>query len=169
MKKALAVFAVALVFSSISLPSYADFQLGAVGMYNGDLGALGTRPLDMTWGMETRFKFLSVCQVGLTGLYYIPSAIGGSIYILALTDVGLSFDVFFLRIGAGIGPDFIIPMAGPTVASSSNANLKLSGDIDIGPVSIGVVAFYPVMSIWDLQNVTSMKPWLGLTAMIRLF
>jgi hypothetical protein len=169
MKKALTAFVVALVLSLIPLPSYADFQLGAVGMYNGDLGTLGTSPLDVTWGIETRFKFLSICQVGLTGLYYIPSAIGGSTYILALTDVGLSFDIFFLRIGAGLGPDFLIPMAGPTVAPSSNANLKLSGDINIGPVSIGVVAFYPVMSIWDLQNVTSMKPWLGLTAMIRLF
>ena len=60
-------------------------------------------------------------------------------------------------------------MSGPGVSSTSAANLKLSGDINIGPVSIGVVAFYPVMSIWDLQRVTSMKPWVGLTAMLKFF
>jgi len=169
MKNALAAVAFALVLTSIPEASYADFQLGAVAMYNGDLWTLGTRPLDIAWGMETRFKFLSVIQAGLTGLYYIPSVMGGSTYILALTDIGLSLDVFFLRIGAGIGPDFVIPMAGPPVSSSSYANLKLSGDINIGPVSLGIVAFYPVMSVWDLQYISSMKPWLGLTAMIRLF
>jgi hypothetical protein len=31
------------------------------------------------------------------------------------------------------------------------------------------MAFYPLQSIWDLQNVTAMKPWVGLTVMIKLF
>jgi hypothetical protein len=169
MKKALAAIAVALVLSLTSTSSYADFQLGVAGMYNGDISALGTQSLNITWGMETRFKFLKVFQVGLTGLYYLPSTVGGSSYILALSDVGLSVDVFFFRFGAGVGPDFSIPMSGPSTPSTSNANLKLSGDINIGPVSLGVVAFYPVMSFWDLQNVTRMAPWVGLTALLKLF
>ena len=169
MKKALAAIALSLTFALTPALSYADFQLGGVGMYDGDIGGLFTQPLDITWGMEARFKFLSVFQVGLTGLYYLPTAANGSSYILALADAGLSVDIFFFRFGAGMGPDFFIPMSGPGVSSTSAANLKLSGDINIGPVSIGVVAFYPVMSIWDLQHVTSMKPWVGLTAMLKLF
>jgi hypothetical protein len=169
LKKALAPLAFALAFALTPPVAHAEFQLGAVGMYNGDIMALGTQPLDMTWGMESRLKFLNVFQIGLTGLYYPPSVVGGSSYILALTDAGLSVDIFFLRFGVGIGPNFLIPMSGPSVSVTSNANLKLSGDINIGPVSLGVVAFYPVMSIWDLQGIAGMKPWLGLTAMIKLF
>jgi hypothetical protein len=169
MKKALAAIALALVLALTPASSYADFQLGVAGMYNGDLSALGTQSLNITWGMEARFKFLSVFQVGLTGLYYLPSVVGGSSYILALSDAGLSVDILFFRFGAGIGPDFSIPMSGPSTPSTSNANLKLSGDINLGPVSLGVVAFYPVMSFWDLQNVTRMTPWVGLTALLKLF
>jgi hypothetical protein len=168
MKKALAI----LVFALAPALMYAEFQLGGTGMYDGDVTALGSQQItagDFAYGLETRFKFLSVLQLGLTGMYYMPSFVGGSSYILALTDVGLSIDLFFLRFGAGIGPDFFIPMSGPAVTATSAANLKFSGDINIGSVAIGVIGFYPVQSIWDLQNVTRMKPWVGLTAMIRLF
>jgi hypothetical protein len=167
MKKAVLAFALAIVLSP--LPSYAELQLGAAGMYNGDITALGLQPLNMTWGMESRFKFLTVLQVGVTGLYYAPPLVGGPSYILALADAGLSLDVFFLRFGVGVGPDFIIPMSGPAVSASSNANMKLSGDVNIGPVAIGLVAFYTVPSIWDLRNLTAMKPWVGLTAMLKIF
>ncbi len=168
MKKALAVLILALAPAL----TYADFQLGGAAMYNGDITALGSQQVtsaDFAYGLESRFKFLSVLQVGLTGLYYTPPFVGGSSYIQALADIGLSFDIFFLRFGAGMGPDFFIPMSGPAVSGTSIANLKLSGDINLGPVAIGVVAFYPVQSIWDFQSVLSMKPWVGLTAMIRLF
>lgn len=168
MKKALAV----LILVLAPALTYAEFQLGGAGMYNGDITALGSQqitPADFAYGLETRLKFLSVLQIGLTGLYYTPPIVGGSSYIQALADFGLSFDILFLRFGAGVGPDFFIPMSGPSVSATSVANLKLSGDINIGPVAIGVVAFYPVQSIWDFQGVMSMKPWFGLTALIRLF
>jgi len=152
--------------------TFADFQLGGTGMYNGDITSLGSQQLasaDFAYGLEARFKFLSVLQAGLTGMYYAPPVLGGSSYIQALTDIGLTVDIFFLRFGAGVGLDFFIPMSGPAVAATSTANLKLTGDINIGPVAVGVVAFYPVQSIWDFQRVTSMKPWIGVTAMIKLF
>jgi hypothetical protein len=168
MKKALFILVIALA----PVLAHADFQLGGTALYNGDITTLGSQPItgaDFTYGMESRLKFLSVFQLGLTGLYYASESVGGSSYILALTDIGLSIDIFFLRFGAGIGPNILIPMSGPSVSATSTANLKLSGDINIGPVSVGVVAFYPVQSIWDLENFTSMTPWVGLTAMIRLF
>ena len=167
MKRALLVLLIALA----PVLSWADFQLGGIGLYNGNVAALGSTPVsnDFTFGLETRLKFLSVLQVGLTGLYYLPSSPASPSYIQALTDVGLSLDIFILRLGAGIGPVFFIPMSGPAVSASSVANLKLSADINIGPVSVGVAAFYPVQSIGDLQNIPTMTPWVGLTALIRLF
>jgi hypothetical protein len=169
MKKALVAFALAFVFALTPALGRAELQLGGVGMYNGDITALGYQPLNVTWGMESRLKLLTVFQIGLTGLYYAPPVVGGPSYILALADAGLSVDVFFLRFGVGLGPDFLIPMSGPSVDATSNANLKLSGDITIGPVSVGAVMFYPVLSIWDLRNVSGVKPWIGLTAMLRVF
>jgi len=168
MKKALAVLVLALAPAL----TFADFQLGGTGMYNGDITSLGSQQLtsaSFAYGLEARLKFLSVLQAGLTGLYYTPPVVGGPSYIHALTDIGLSVDIFFLRFGAGVGPDFFIPMSGPVVTATSTANLKLTGDINIGPVAVGVMAFYPLQSIWDLQNVTAMKPWVGLTVMIKLF
>ena len=168
MKRTLCILLIALA----PVLTWADFQLGGIGLYNGNVAALGSGSIsanDFSFGLETRFKFLSVLQVGLTGLYYLPSSPTTPSYIEALTDAGLSVDIFVLRLGAGIGPVFFIPMSGPAVAASSVANLKLSADINIGPVSIGVAAFYPVQSIWDLRNVPSMTPWVGITALIRLF
>ena len=169
MKRALVALAFVFAFALSPALSYAELQIGAVGMYNGDIAALGSQPLDMTWGMESRLKFLKVLQVGLTGLYYTASVVGGSSYIFALADAGLSVDIFFLRFGVGMGPNLLIPMSGPSVDATSNANLKLSGDVTIGPVAIGVIAFYPFPSIWDVRNVSRTKPWIGLTAMLKLF
>jgi hypothetical protein len=169
MKKALAAFVLCLAFALTPTLSHAEMQLGVAAMDNAAIASLWYQPLNITWGMEGRLTFLKVLQVGLTGLYYTPSVVGGSSYILALADAGLSVEVLFLRFGVGLGPDLLIPMSGPGVDSTSNANLKLSGDINIGPVSLGAMAFYPVLSIWDLQNLGGMRPWVGLTAMLKLF
>jgi len=165
MKKALAVIVLALAPAL----SYAELQLGAAGLYNGDIAGLGSQQFDMTYGLEARFKFFSVVQIGLTALYYYPSTVAGPSYIQTLADVGISIDIFFLRFGAGIGPDFFIPMSGPSVSATSAANLKFSGDVNIGPVALGIVAFYPVQSVWDLPRFTSMKPWVGLAILVKLF
>ena len=85
MKRALLVLLIALA----PVLSWADFQLGGIGLYNGNVAALGSTPVsnDFTFGLETRLKFLSVLQVGLTGLYYLPSSPASPSYIQALTDV----------------------------------------------------------------------------------
>lgn len=168
MKKTLCILLIALA----PAVTWADFQLGGIGLYNGNVASIGSGSFsmnDFTLGMETRFKFLSVFQVGLTGLYSMASSPAAPSYIQALTDAGLSVDIFILRLGAGIGPVFFIPMSGPAVAATSVVNVKLSADINVGPVSIGVAAFYPAQSIWDLQSFPAMTPWVGITALIRLF
>jgi hypothetical protein len=171
MRKTSWAFVVVLAIAGAPAPAYADFQLGGIGLYNGDITTIGSSAIsssDFTFGLESRFTFLSVLQFGVTGLYYLPSAEQPS-YIQALTDLGLSVKILFLRLGAGVGPDFFIPMSGLSVEATSLANLKLSADIEIGPVSLGVTAFYPVQSLGDFQNIPHMSPWLGAALLIRLF
>jgi len=31
------------------------------------------------------------------------------------------------------------------------------------------VAFYPVQSVWDLRSFSSVTPWVGFTAMLKIF
>ncbi len=47
--------------------------------------------------------------------------------------------------------------------------MKLSAEVNIGSLGIGAVAFYPVQSVSDLRRLPGMMPWIGLTAMVRLF
>ena len=70
MKKALLVLVIVLA----PVLTYADFQLGGIGLYNGNIAATGSTSNNFTFGLETRFKFLSVFQVGLTGLDYLSSS-----------------------------------------------------------------------------------------------
>jgi len=152
--------------------AHADFQLGGIALYNGDVTKIGSTPLssaDFSFGLESRFLFFNVIQIGLTGLYYLPASPDQPSYILTLADVGLSAKILILRLGAGVGPDFFIPMSGPAVEATSIANLKLSADIELGPVSLGVTAFYPVQSLGDFRNIPSMTPWFGVALLVRLF
>ncbi|MCX7038316.1 MAG: hypothetical protein NT005_04190 [Spirochaetes bacterium] len=50
--------------------------------------------------------------------------------------------------------------------------MKLSTDVNIGNLSLGLVGFYYLDSIKELKNVGSIfkeMPWLGVTAMFKLF
>ena len=170
MKKLLIVLIVAM------LPSlaFADLQLGAVGMYKGDVTAADVHSVsinDFTFGGEARLKF-GILQGGLTALYYPTSEYA---QIVALTDIGLSLDVLMFRFGAGIGPNFAFTVAGTSPTSQPvnvGLNLKLSGDVNLGGLSLGLVGFYYLDSLSSLSHIGDMfkrLPWLGVTAMIKLF
>jgi hypothetical protein len=161
----------------IVLPAFAfaDFQLGGVGMYRGTIAQLKAKDVgieDFTFGAEARFK-LSLFQAGVSALYYPENALKPPA-IVALTDVGLSLDLLFLRFGLGLGPNLVIALkdTGAAKPFPVGLNMKLSTDVNIGNLSLGLVGFYYLDSIKDLKNVGSIfkeMPWLGVTAMFKLF
>ena len=158
--------------------AFADFQVGAVGMYKGTIAQLKAKDVgfeDFTFGAEARFK-LSLFQAGVSALYYPENvAMLKPPAIVALTDVGLSLDVLFLRFGLGLGPNLVIALkneAGFQKPDPVGLNLKLSADAKIGNLSVGLVGFYYLDSIKDLKNVGQVfkeMPWLGVTAMFKIF
>jgi hypothetical protein len=166
MRKVLLVVLVAI----LPAMAFADLQLGGVAMYTGDPTVATTVSVsDFTFGAETRLK-LGLLQGGASLLYY-PSA--GYASIAALTDIGVSVDLLLFRLGAGIGPNiaFNIGDGAPTPVSAG-LNLKLSGDVNLGDISLGLVGYYYVSDFAQLANVGtifSKLPWLGVTAMFKLF
>lgn len=157
--------------------AFADFQVGAVGMYKGTIAQLKAKDVgveDFTFGAEARFK-LSLFQAGVSALYYPENvAMLKPPAIVALTDVGLSLDVLFLRFGLGLGPNLVIALkdTGAEKPFPVGLNMKLSTDVKIGNVSIGLVGFYYLDSIKDLKNIGEVfkeMPWLGVTAMFKIF
>jgi hypothetical protein len=155
--------------------AFADFQIGGVGMYKGTIEQLKAKDVgieDFTFGGEARIK-LGIFQGGLTALYY-PEDLMRPAAIVALTDVGLAFDILFLRLGAGIGPNFAIPIgdSGAGDPLKLGLNMKLSTDFRLGSLSLGLVGFYYLESLKDLANIGEVfkeMPWLGITAMFKLF
>jgi hypothetical protein len=157
--------------------AFADFQIGGVGMYKGTIEQLKAKDVgveDFTFGGEARIK-LGIFQGGLTALYY-PENVSTATppAIVALTDLGLAFDILFLRLGAGIGPNFAIPIgaSGAGDPVKMGLNLKLSTDLRLGNLSLGLVGFYYLESFKDLKNIGEVfkeMPWLGVTAMFKLF
>jgi hypothetical protein len=155
--------------------AFADFQVGGVGMYKGTIAQLKAKDVgieDFTFGGEARIK-LGIFQGGLTALYY-PEDLTRPAAIVALTDVGLAFDILFLRLGAGIGPNFAIPVgdSGAGDPWKLGLNMKLSTDFRLGNLSLGLVGFYYFDSFSDLKNIGDKfkaLPWLGVTAMFKLF
>jgi hypothetical protein len=170
-----------LILIGVSAMAFADFQIGAVGMYKGDpLGAtastLGLN--DFTFGADARLK-LSIFQGSLAVLYY-PEDSSGPVALpaslMALTDIGLSFNILFLRIGAGVGPDFTLALGQNDWTAQSpipvGLNAKVSAEVMLGKISLGLVGYYFISSISDLAKpnfVNYTRPWVGISAMFKLF
>lgn len=168
---------VLLLVVALPVAVFADLQVGAVGMYNGGIDKIRAKTVgvdDFTFGAEARLK-LGIFQAAVTGLYYpMDAAVMRPPAIVAVTDVGLAFDVLFLRLGAGIGPNFAIPIGedGAGEPAKLGANIKLTTDFRLGNLSLGLVGFYYLESFRDLANVKDIfsdLPWLGITAMFKIF
>jgi hypothetical protein len=152
--------------------AFADFQIGGVGMYKGDVTTIqlsGIGLTDFTFGAEARMKF-GLLQAGASLLYY-PGVSYNS--IMALTDIGVSLDVTLLRLGIGLGPNLAVNLSSIAAAPANvGLNLKLSTDVNLGNLSIGLVGFYYFNDFADLANIGSVfskLPWIGVTAMVKLF
>lgn len=169
MKKLIIVLLIAV------LPAMAfaiDFQLGGTAMYKGLLsdildGPDGITLQDFTYGAEARLGF-GIIQ-GAAALLYYPDEL--SPQIVALTDVGLTLNLAIVRIGAGIGPNFVIPLEGTVTGIPLGLNLKGAVDLQLGKLSLGVVGYYYIASLSDINAdlFTTAQPWVGLTLLYKLF
>ena len=168
--KKLLVLLLVLVLPSLA---FADLRVGAVGMYKGTIDQLRAGGIgfdDFTFGADARLK-LGIFQVAATGLYY-PADLDRPRSIVAAVDGGLAFDLAFLRLGAALGPNFRIPMGAVGETTRAGINLKGNVDVNIGNFSVGLVGFYYLDSFQDLAHVGDVftrLPWLGLTAMFKIF
>jgi hypothetical protein len=169
MKRALGVLLAVL----LPVLAHAEFQLGAVGVYMHDPASILIAPVsvgDFAPGGEARVK-LGILQGAGTFVIYPGANEGLALGLFA--DVGLSVDVLFLRVGAAAGPTIEFPLgnaqAGPM---ESGWNLKLSADVNLGPVSVGLVGFYLLSDLADfghLGDILSGPPWVGLTVLFKVF
>jgi hypothetical protein len=125
MRKLLLALAILVLSGSL----YAiEFDVLGNAMYLGDITTLGSEGLDsggVALGGQARIK-LSILRAD-AGIYLHDG--GDYSLTLAPLDLGLSLDLFFLRIGAGFGPVFIVEdgESGPALN-----NLKLSADLLLG-------------------------------------
>ena len=158
-----------LLIAIIPAFAFADLQIGGIALYNGDTST--TTSLNMARlavGAEARLK-LWILQGGISALY-VPNPKKPS--IAALTDVGLALDILFLRFGAGIGPNFSFTPSGAIKLASAGLNLKLSGELIVGPFCVGLVGYYYLKDVNEFSKLGSKfqkLPWLGVTAMLKLF
>ncbi len=160
---------VLLVLVAIPVLAFADLQLGGVAMYKG--GFPPSTPItvnDFTFGAEARVR-LGLLQ-GAASLLYYPSAVPPA-SIVALTDIGLNLNLGIADFGAGIGPNFAFPINSVGSAMRAGLNLKLAGEVNLGRISLGAVGYYYLDSLKDLSLglFKVAKPWLGLTALVKLF
>jgi hypothetical protein len=168
MKKLIVVLMIAL------LPTLAfalDFQIGGTAMYKGLLSDITDGPGDVTlddftFGGEARLTF-GLLQ-GAAAILYYPDEYSPS--LVALTDIGITLNLAIIRLGAGIGPNFFIPLEAGDPAGAG-LNLKAAVDLQLGGISIGLVGYYYLASFDDLSLglFESAQPWLGLTVLVKLF
>jgi hypothetical protein len=113
MKKIL--IAALVLFALVPAATFADLQIGALALYKGDVSTLSVSGLglnDFTFGLDARLN-LGILQGSVAALYYPADTTAAApipASLLALTDVGLCIDILFIRIGAGIGPNFSVPL-----------------------------------------------------------
>jgi hypothetical protein len=174
------ILAISVLLVFVSAATFADFQIGAVAMYKGDpstLSASGLGLQDFTFGLDTRLN-LGILQGGISALYYpadITTAGPIPASLVALTDIGLCLDILFIRIGAGIGPSFSIPLeSGAPVrdALPVGVNMKLAGDVMLGDFSLGLVFVYYVNSFSDFAEPEFFRlarPFIGVSVLYKLF
>jgi hypothetical protein len=154
-----------LVIAIIPVMAFADFQIGATAVYDNNISDLQDNDIAdyLVYGLDTRLK-IWIFQACASALYLQDSAT-----ILLPTDVGLSFNVWFMRFGAGIGPVFGYTAGGDGFSKSDYWNMKIMGDINIGSLTLGVVGYYFAEGLADFRDAFSSLPLVGVSVLFKLF
>ncbi|MBN1409272.1 MAG: hypothetical protein JW969_00410 [Spirochaetales bacterium] len=172
----------------LPIMAFADFQIGPTAMYN----MLITAPPavqdadrsfgleDFTFGLDSRLN-IGMFQ-GSAYALFTPGKFDSSTlemvpHVIDIKlDVGLCLDIAILRLGLGIGPNFMIQL--PPDASVTNVdpvamglNLKAAADLNLGSIAISLVYFTNTNLTADAVA-ASLSKWdgkLGLSLLFKLF
>ena len=160
-----------LVIAIIPAMAFAQFQIGGTALYTGDITAISSGPVsagDFNFGGEARLK-LWIFQVGATG-YYVPD--GSNSYFFGTADAGLSLNILFLRVGAGVGVNAIYDSYGLAYGPDmldKPYNMKATVDLNLGPIAIGVEGIYFLTDFSQIPTAFSYAPAVGVSLLLKLF
>jgi hypothetical protein len=129
-----------LVLAFIPLLAFAELGIGASAFFNSPVlvGAdVDTHELwdgGFTFGGSARWKLLKILQLDALALVTLDETNSLGLY----PNVGLGFDVAFLRLSAGVGPSLVFLFDSPTDPTLLGFNAKANADIKLGPLSFGL-------------------------------
>ena len=130
---------VAVILIVLPMAAFADLGIGGAAFYSSPV-LLGQSSSEedlnvdqFTFGGDLRLK-LSILQLEALVLY----AASGDVQSLnTYLDAGVALDILFLRLSAGAGPNLIFNI-GESSPVQSGLNAKLSADIKLGRLSVGL-------------------------------
>ena len=154
MKKILTVFLLIAVSLLCLAAKPFEFNIGASGTYNGGYNDIvaGAKPElgDFSFGLDADVKLLFV-DVDTTALY---TKVNEEHILNGVASANLSLDVFFLRISAGIGYDYVYNITTKQLIVAGKDNFDnffdnsfyLRGAIEflLDTLHAGIFAIYPV-------------------------
>jgi hypothetical protein len=158
-----------LVIAIIPVMAFADFQIGVTAVYDNSIAAYEDSTVTdyLVYGLDTRAK-IWIFHASASALYLQDSAT-----ILMPIDLGLSFNVWFMRFGMGIGPIFGYTAGGDGFSESDYWNMKIMGDINIGSLTLGVVGYYfadvGTYGMTAFSDAFSSMPLIGVSVLFKLF
>ncbi len=161
MKRRLAV----LILVLVPWLGFADLQIGPIAAYASTLTSTtqaSPSSVNFPLGLEARYKFLYLFQYAVTAFF----AVDPNPYVVFLTDIGITVDIDRFTLSGGIGPDFSYGMTSTPSPESSLINFKFSADMNLGPVTVGIVFYDPVSVLSQLRT---NLPWVGITALFTVF
>ena len=164
----------------ILLPAlvFAEFQIGPAIQYKIPLSAASKIPgkhtvsiNDFSFGADARLniKWFQICGYGLLepgdSTFSLPTSL--KIYV----DGGILLKLAFLRLAAGIGPDFIVNFDSTTTPSQLNGNVRFAGDIVLGRTSVSLVYLIEcnLTKVGVLQAFENVHGQLGLSVLFKIF
>ncbi len=150
----------AVVLAVLPAAAFAEVGIGGAAFYKSpvlvgqDPSSLDLNVNQFTLGGDLRLK-LSILQGEALLLYAAGDVQSLNIYL----DAGLALDVLFLRLSAGVGPNFVF-VFGESNPLQNGLNAKLSADLKLGRISVGV-SFIMDMSLDGGIDVNTSSGLLG--------
>jgi hypothetical protein len=138
MKRALLAALVLVLLPAMA--AFADFGIGGAAFFNSpyllgqEVNKSDLNVDQVTFGGDMRLK-LSILQGEALALYATGDGVQSlNIYL----DAGLALDILLLRISAGVGPNFVFNIDEKDKPVQTGLNGKLSADVKLGPISVGL-------------------------------
>jgi len=144
MEDAVKKFVLVVALAIVPLLAFAETDIGLSGLYFGNPTSISKNTLNKDSvgpGLDLRAK-LWIFQADL------DATMIGKDSFLVMPTAGLSLDVLFLRVGAGMGPVAYLEPGADEAFGIFAWTLKASADLLLGPFYVGVFGYY---LSWDKE------------------